>query len=73
MLENGLIVTVVGMGVVFIFLTIQVFAMHLCAKIISVVNKFFPEQTAEETTKKKTPSSTDEEIAVAIAATKALS
>ena len=39
MLENGLIVTVVGMGVVFIFLTIQVFAMHLCAKIISVVNK----------------------------------
>ena len=73
MLENGLIVTVVGMGVVFIFLTIQVFAMHLCAKIISVVNKFFPEKTEEDKTKKKTSSSSDEEIAIAIAATKALS
>ena len=53
MLENGLIVTVVGMGVVFIFLTIQVFAMHLCAKIISVVNKFFPEKNRRRHNKEK--------------------
>ena len=71
MLENGLIITVVGMGVVFIFLTIQVFAMHLTAKVISIVNKFYPE-TVLEPAKPKAISSSDEEIAVAIAATKAL-
>ena len=73
MLVNDLIGNVEVVGVVFIFLTIHVFAMHLCAKIISVVNKFFPEKTEEDTTKKKTSSSSDEEIANAIAATKALS
>lgn len=71
MLENGLMITVIGMGVVFSFLCILVIAMHVSAKIMTIVNKFFPEPVLV-TAKAKVSSSSEEEIAVAIAAAKAL-
>lgn len=74
MLENGLIITVVGMGVVFTFLSILVCSMLVMAKVMVWLNKIYPEPVAEiATVRVKNTSSCDEEIAVAIAAVKALS
>ena len=69
MLENGLIITVVGMGVVFLFLTLLVCCMDLMAKIIVVINKFMPEVT-EEAVPIKVNRTTEDDIAVAIAVAK---
>jgi len=46
----------------------------MCAmyKVLLLVNKFFPEVVVEAAPAKKTAVSNDEEIAIAIAATKAL-
>ena len=64
---NGLIVTIVGMSVVFLFLALLVILSTLMSKIVL---KFFPEQEkpAAPAVRK---SSADAEIAVAIAAVKA--
>ena len=64
MLENGLIITVVGMGVVFLFLTLLVVCMTLMAKVIVVINKFMPEVT-EEAVPVKVNRATDDDVAVA--------
>ena len=69
MLENGLIVTIVGMSVVFLFLTMLVIAMNIMAKIIVFVNKFMPEVT-EEAVPVKVNRATEDDIAVAIAVAK---
>ncbi|MDC7232999.1 MAG: OadG family protein [Spirochaetales bacterium] len=64
---SGLIVTIVGMSVVFLFLTLLVVTTTYMSKIVL---KFFPEQEkpAAPAVRK---SSADAEIAVAIAAVKA--
>ncbi len=72
MLEDGLFVTIVGIGVVFGFLLILVITMSITAKIMVVINKLFPEAVVVTASKVKKDTSLDEEIAVAIAATKAL-
>ena len=72
MIEEGLTVTIMGMGTVFFFLCVLIFAMAITYKILTVVNKFFPEVVLETASVKKISASNDEEIAVAIAATKAL-
>ena len=65
--KEGFIVMVIGMGTVFIFLTIMIWAMNLNEKILKVVNKYFPEEIPEVKTSKKETASSDEEIAIAIA------
>lgn len=70
MLEDGLIVTVVGIGVVFLFLTLLVFSMNVMAKAINVINKFFPEEVAETVSVSTKRISTDDDVAVAIAVAK---
>ena len=71
MLEQGLIIMIVGMGTVFVFLTIMVFAMHITHFVIkNAVNRLFPEVIPESATSIKTTD--DTEIAIAIAATKML-
>jgi len=68
-LADGAIITVVGMAIVFGFLTIMVFAMNITSGVIAYLNKKFPEAVKEEPVKKKkTSQSEDEAIAVAIAA-----
>jgi len=64
---NGLIVTIVGMSVVFLFLTLLVASTTLMSRIVL---KFFPEpeKPAAPAVRK---TSADAEIAVAIAAVKA--
>lgn len=68
-LENGLILLVMGMGFVLCFLTILIFSMRIMSKIVLWLNKIFPEAVEEiKTTAKKVSSNVDEAIAVAIAA-----
>ena len=69
MLENGLIVTIVGMSVVFLFLTMLVISMNIMAKVIVFVNKFMPEVT-EEAVPVNVNRATEDDIAVAIAVAK---
>ena len=69
LLEDGLIVMIIGMGTVFIFLTIMIWAMDLNGRVLQIINKFFPEEVPVEkkTAKKNAQSDNDEEIALAIA------
>jgi len=64
---SGLMISVVGMGVVFAFLIVLFFAMQIIAKVLNFLAKFFPEPVLETVTVKKTDNKIDEEIAVAIA------
>lgn len=66
LLEDGFIVMIIGMGTVFVFLSIMIFAMHLNGKVLQVLNKFFPEEipVAKKPVQK---SDNNEEIALAIA------
>lgn len=72
MLTDGLIVAALGMGIVFTFLCILIGAMNIMSLSIQWLNKICPEPVAATAPAKKA-SSNDEEIAVAIAAAKALS
>ncbi len=63
---------IMGMGTVFSFLIILVIAMAITSKVLVYINKMFPEAVVETTTAKPVNKSNDEEIAIAIAATKAL-
>ncbi len=69
MLQEGLIITIVGMSTVLIFLTILVFAMNIMAKAIVLINKFLPEEVEAPVVVKK-ETTIDEEAAVAIAVAK---
>ena len=70
-LKEGFFIMVIGMGTVFMFLTIMVYAMNICKKILDIVNKYFPEEGVNngancKNSKKKC--NNDAEIALAIAA-----
>lgn len=58
----------IGMGIVFSFLVIMIFAMNIGCKVIQILNKYFPEEIKETTPNKKKKQTTDDtEIAIAIA------
>ena len=63
---TGLTTMVVGMGIVFSFLVILVFAINIMVKCVEIVNKLCPLPVEEPKTVKKTTSD-DSEIAIAIA------
>lgn len=65
---EGLTTMVVGMGIVFSFLIILVFAIHIMVRIVRVVDKFCPVIEPEVKTNKKQAKSDDTEVAIAIAA-----
>ena len=68
-LENGLLLLVIGMGFVLCFLTILIFSMMIMSKVVLWLNKIFPEATDEISSDvKKAATNIDEAIAVAIAA-----
>ena len=64
---QGGITMVVGMGIVFSFLVILVFAMIIMTKCVLFINKICPEAIVETKTTKKVTSSDDSELAAAIA------
>ena len=66
--SDGVIITIVGMLIVFVFLTIMVIAMDITSGIVGYLNKKFPPKVVETTTTKKRPQTNEEEmVAVAIA------
>lgn len=67
LLKEGFIVMVIGMGTVFFFLTIMIYAMKLNDIVLAFIGKYFPEEIPETKTSKKKNVSSDDEIALAIA------
>lgn len=69
LLKEGLIIMIIGMGTVFTFLVVMIYAMDISASVLKFVAKFFPEEIPEEKSaaKKKAASSSDEDVALAIA------
>lgn len=64
----GLTITLVGMLVVFCFLTLLV----ICSRVMSsIIVKYFPEKEVPAAQVRRTAGSADAEVAVAIAAVKA--
>ncbi len=72
MLMQGLVLLVVGVGIVFLFLSLLVCILSLSAKIIPKFNYILPDEQprakAQKAKTSGTKSSPEEEIAVAIAA-----
>lgn len=68
LLEEGLILMILGMGFVFSFLCILVFSMMAMSKVVGYLNKIFPEKIVSlEKPLKRQNISDDEALAVAIA------
>lgn len=69
LLEEGCYVMAIGMGTVFIFLVLMIFAMNIMSKLIQWINKYVPEEVVElKNNKKNKEKDNDAEIALAIAA-----
>jgi oxaloacetate decarboxylase gamma subunit len=69
LLKEGCYVMVIGMGTVFIFLVLMIFAMNIMSKLIQCINKYVPEEVVElKNNKKNKEKDNDAEIALAIAA-----
>ena len=64
--NTGLTTMLVGMGIVFSFLIVMVFAINIMTKVVERLNILFPLPVEEVKTAKKTKSD-DSEIALAIA------
>ena len=64
--KEGCLIMFIGMGTVFAFLTIMIYAIQIMTKIIKVINKFSPEVLPEAKVVKK-KSNDDTEVAIAIA------
>lgn len=68
LLKEGFVVMMIGMGTVFVFLTIMIWVMNFNAKILKIVNKYFPEEIpVEKSVTRKKSATSDDEIALAIA------
>lgn len=70
MLIDGIYIMIVGMVVVLSFLCLLILTMHASAKVLVVVNKYFPEPVQEKCKLAKVIGQNDE-IAVVVAAVKA--
>ncbi len=70
LLKEGALIMLIGMGVVYLFITVMICFMQLSSKIMLFINKYFPEEIEEDisTTKRKIASD-DAAIALAIACT----
>ncbi len=69
MLKTGLILMIMGMGMVFMFLTILYFVVLLMGKVMGFLDKIIPQETVAAAAA-GTSGSSNAEIAVAIAAAK---
>ena len=68
LLKAGCILMLIGMGTVYFFILIMIWAMNITASVIKYVNKIFPEEIPEEKNiSRKNKNSDNEEIALAIA------
>ena len=70
MIMDGLIITVAGMGTVFLFLILLVYAMSIMGKVVEYLNKIMPEEVVAPVTVSSRNKSTEDDVAVAIAVAK---
>ena len=68
-LKAGCYILAIGMSTVFIFLAIMIYVMEFSAKIIQIINKYWPEEIEEDkyATNNKKKTDNDAEVALAIA------
>ena len=66
LLSDGAFLMLIGMGTVFVFLTILMVAMNISKKVLNFIGKYFPEEVPQNNIPKQT-NKKDEEIAIAIA------
>lgn len=66
-LQDGIIIMLIGMGVVFLFLVIMVYVMGWTSKLVLKLNEIFPEEIPEEKPARKKIGNNDSEVALAIA------
>lgn len=66
-LQLSLTVTIVGMVIVMVFLTLMVFTTNITKKIVDWLNVKFPVEVPVDTKQQKKQSGAEEEIAVVIA------
>ena len=66
LLQEGCIVMVIGMGTVFLFLTVMILAMDISTYLLKFINKYFPEETPMDRNMQRKKSLNEEEIAAAI-------
>lgn len=66
--KDGILVMIIGMGFVYFFIFIMIYAMELCSQAVNFINKIWPEEENEEkyVSKKKATNNNDMEIALAI-------
>jgi len=67
MVNEALTIMLIGMGTVFVFLTIMIGVMHLTTFVLKYINKYFPEELPVEKKPAKKKTADDVEIAIAIA------
>ena len=67
-LNIGLMMAIIGMGVVMLFLVLMMGFMAVTEKVMIKLNQWFPEEVPAAPVVKKTTSSNESEIALAIAA-----
>ncbi len=68
LLTEGCYIMAIGMGTVFLFLVLMIYAMNFMSWFIKKINKYFPEEIIEQKSLRKSQQKNDDaEIAVAIA------
>ena len=67
--NDALLVMIIGMGTVFVLLTVMIWAMDFNGKVLKFVNKIWPEEVPEaaKPARRAAQTSDDEEVALAIA------
>jgi oxaloacetate decarboxylase gamma subunit len=66
-LKVGLLLMLIGMGFVFVFLSVMIFVMEINSKVLKFIAKFYPEEIQEDKPLPKKVGTKDDEIALAIA------
>lgn len=66
--KEGILLMIIGMGVVYFFISIMIVVMNLNSKILGFIGKYFPEKNEEDKPlPKKSNNNCDMEMALAIA------
>jgi sodium pump decarboxylase gamma subunit len=66
-LKVGLLLMLIGMGFVFVFLSVMIFAMEINSKVLKIIAKFYSEEIQEDKSLPNKVGVKDNEIALAIA------
>lgn len=65
-LKDGFVLMFLGMGFVFLFLTIMIYVMQITSFLVQKLNKLYPEEAAEDKYVKKNDKKDDSETALAV-------